>query len=112
MSATVLDSEQFPIFSKLELFNIYLISDPERNSQFCFPESLDVSRDEIMITNNDYPDLYFVRNNCSSKYTTNRYQIFSDIYLFVLFQEVTKKITIHYKSKNKIKQKITLNHQR
>ena len=76
MSATVLDSEQFPIFSKLELFNIHLMSDPEGNSKFCFPESLNVSRDEMMISNNDYPDLYFVRNNCSSKYTTNRYQIF------------------------------------
>ena len=32
MSATVLDSEQFPIFSELELFNIYLMTDPERNS--------------------------------------------------------------------------------
>ena len=76
MSATVQDSQQFFIFFKLELFDIHLMPDPEGNSYFCIPESVDVSRDEIMITNNDYPDLHFVRNNCSSKYTTNRYQIF------------------------------------
>ena len=40
MSATVLDSEQFLIFFKLELFNIHLMSDPEGNSYLCFPESL------------------------------------------------------------------------
>ena len=33
------------------------MSDPEGNSYLCFPESLDVSRDEIMITNSDYTDV-------------------------------------------------------
>ena len=39
--------EQFFALKAAQMYSIHLMSAPEGNSEFCFPESLNVSRDEV-----------------------------------------------------------------
>ena len=66
---------------------MHLMSDPEENSQFWFPESPDVSRDEVKGP---------IRIRCTRENKTNWFPEGPDIKCFVIFQD------FHFNSNKRI----------